>query len=500
MIRMILADDEPIITRGIQKLVDWTSLGIEVVGEYSDGKAAMDGMISLKPDIALLDISMPKKTGIDILKECNALNLPVQIVFISGFQDFQYAKDALTYGAKDYLLKPVIKDELIAAIEGCITNIQTDWKKEPQEPEHEPEIPYEKLIKVEETTYLPVLMDILWEGTEGVQERKLIRFSLISYVEEYLSKRDMGIVFTKDQHMVIVLKGIVREEARELLYELLQSVEEEAHHHIGMVIGETVESMGRIPEGYGKCRGMLSHFFFYNQITVPILLTGVPVYVKPVSMEAFAGVRNQMLEAIISQDRKNWDAIFQKFLRRLCILSDGKKEDACFYFCTTLRAIEERFHALGIKGLEFDMKDILEEGRLTKNYREMSALYGSYLEKYMELLKDSVVNSDKKDIIHAKEYIETHYQENLTLEILAGEIHMNPYYFSSFFKKNSGENFKDYVNKVRMKHALSLLVSTDMKAYEIAERVGFRDVRSFSELFQRSYGETPVSYRKRVKQ
>ena len=97
-----------------------------------------------------------------------------------------------------------------------------------------------------------------------------------------------------------------------------------------------------------------------------------------------------------------------------------------------------------------------------------------------------------------KEYIEKHYQENLTLEILAGHIHMNPYYFSSYFKKNAGENFKDYVNRVRVEHAVSLLISTDKKTYEIAAEVGFRDVRSFTEVFSRTYGETPNSYRRRV--
>lgn len=73
------------------------------------------------------------------------------------------------------------------------------------------------------------------------------------------------------------------------------------------------------------------------------------------------------------------------------------------------------------------------------------------------------------------------------------------YYFSSFFKKNAGENFKDYVNKVRLNHAMGLLVTTDKKTYEIADLVGFRDARAFSELFQRTYGETPASYRRRVK-
>ena len=75
---------------------------------------------------------------------------------------------------------------------------------------------------------------------------------------------------------------------------------------------------------------------------------------------------------------------------------------------------------------------------------------------------------------------------------------MNPYYFSSFFKKNTGENFKDYVNRIRVRHAVSLLISTDLKTYEIAEKVGFGEVRVFNAAFQKIYQETPGSYRKRV--
>lgn len=126
MIRMILADDEPIITRGIQKLVDWNSLGILVAGEYADGREALDGIIKEKPDIALLDIFMPRMTGIEILREINMLGLPTKVIFISGFQDFQYAKDALRYGAVDYLLKPVVRDELMNAVGNCLADLRKE--------------------------------------------------------------------------------------------------------------------------------------------------------------------------------------------------------------------------------------------------------------------------------------------------------------------------------------------------------------------------------------
>ena len=168
MIRMVLADDEPVIIRGIQKLVDFNSLGIQVVGEYQDGGAALDGILALQPDIALLDIHMPRKSGIDIIKELQAVGNRTKIIFISGFQDFQYAKDALRYGAEDYLLKPVIREELLAALERCCAALQENWmaRKDGQKTEGraQEEPPYGRLIDMEETVYVPALVDILWNG------------------------------------------------------------------------------------------------------------------------------------------------------------------------------------------------------------------------------------------------------------------------------------------------------------------------------------------------
>ena len=100
MRRMILADDEPVIMRGIRKLVDWERLGFSIVGESGDGSSAMGGLLSLRPDIALLDISMPGMNGIEILKNIREFGLPTRVIFISGFQDFEYARNCLLYTSR----------------------------------------------------------------------------------------------------------------------------------------------------------------------------------------------------------------------------------------------------------------------------------------------------------------------------------------------------------------------------------------------------------------
>lgn len=503
MIRMVLADDEPIITRGIQKLVDFNSLGIQVVGEYQDGRAALDGILAAQPDIALLDIHMPKKSGIDIIKELKAVGNRTKIIFISGFQDFQYAKDALRYGAEDYLLKPIIREELLAALEGCCAALKENWlaEKAGQKAEggEQEELPYDILVDVEETVYVPAVADILWNGEESRQERKLIRFSVSSYVEKYLAEKNRGIIFTKNKNLVIILKGMDRQEGREFLRDMAVSIEKSYGHRIGILVGPEVNSISQIPEGYQRCLEWRGYLFFADQLGVPVLFAQSKVFRKEVGSQEFDACREQLLDAMVSQNREAFHKCLKQFVRYVCIRSEGKKEDACYHFCTTIRMAGDRVSQLGVPPLDYEVKDILEQGRETANYRQMSDLYGSYLERYLEQVKNSIIRSDRKDIIKAKEYIEEHYRENLTLEVLASTIHMNPYYFSSFFKKNSGENFKDYVNKVRLKHAMALLVTTDKKTYEIADQVGFRDARSFSELFQRTYGETPANYRKRVK-
>ena len=499
MLKMVIADDEVVIIRGLLKLVSWERLGITVIGECQDGKSALDVIVREKPELALLDINMPGMSGIELLQEIRALELPTQVIFISGFQDFEYVKAALRYGAVEYLLKPVIKDELVAAVEKCVMGIRGESVVAAETAELQKEVPYDRLVEMEETTYLPVLVEVLYESRDGKDERKLVRFAAISFLENELEKRRLGIVFVKNGHIVAVLKGVESERAKDILWEVLQAAEQEIKHRLAAVIGTVQETMGQIPGGYGDCLGMTGYFFFADQFKIPIWRVQEKVYIKDYSQEDLAKARQQMLEAMIAQDKNAWLYWFDQSVRMTQVLSAGKKEDACFYFCMMIRVIQDKLQAMGIKAPVYDPSALLEEGRACSYYGQMVELFRGYVELYWKQIQEAVTSNDKKDIILAKQYIETHYRENLTLEVLAAQVHMNPYYFSSFFKKQAGENFKDYVNKVRMEHALSLLLSSDRKTYEIADEVGFRESRAFSELFVKMYGETPMNYRKRIK-
>lgn len=125
-VSVVLADDEPLILKGLTKLIPWDSLHMEIAGYAYDGKELLEAIHTLKPDIVISDISMPHLSGIDIIKEVKRLQLPVKIIFISAYQEFSYARDTVAFGAVDYLVKPVKKAELEQVVAKAVSQIWSE--------------------------------------------------------------------------------------------------------------------------------------------------------------------------------------------------------------------------------------------------------------------------------------------------------------------------------------------------------------------------------------
>jgi YesN/AraC family two-component response regulator len=262
--KLFLADDEMIIINGLKKLLDWTALDIEIAGEATNGRDAEEQILESRPDLAILDIRMPLRSGLDILHAIKNRQLETKVIFLSAHEEFGYARDALESGAQNYLTKPVDKEKLFQAVKAVLRRIDSD-----------------------------------------------------------VSARD---AMEKVQHM-----------------------EKENN-----------------PPG---------------------------------------------------------------------------------------------------KEIRFSVDDFLK----------------------------SIDNEQIRRIIV---YMNEHYGENISLDRIAKMAYMNPYYFSVFFKKTTGRNFKECLTRIRLEHAITLLNQEDIKTYELAERVGFSDPRYFSELFKKIYGKTPLEYKK----
>lgn len=178
-------------------------------------------------------------------------------------------------------------------------------------------------------------------------------------------------------------------------------------------------------------------------------------------------MRENLIRTVVSRDSEQFEDSFEKFGEMVYTISGEKKEDVCFYFCSVIRAVQTQLSQLGLTETGLEMTDLLEMGRATTSWQNLLEAYRSILENCMQRIQKQAERRERATFLKAKTYIEEHYAEELTLAVLADHVHVNPYYFSAFFKKYAGENFKSCVNSVRLKHAVTLLVSTNKKSWKL---------------------------------
>ncbi len=488
MFRLVVADDEKLIIKGLEKLVNWDSLGIKIVGEYNDGYSALEGIIALRPDIALLDISMPNMSGIEVLETIQEQGIGTNVIFISGFQDFEYVKAALRHGAKDYLLKPVVRSELLRAIEKCIPKKFNEEKKENAIPDYSSILADKNGLIV--ATVNPIVPD------DSTPLSRLMKFSLKEAVSGYVREFD-GVFSEENGTSFIVFPFSDAERAEKRLIEISEKIKTVHGGAIAFVLSPPFTLLSEIKEEVDIAAAFSEFAFFSSYLSLPVLrLSDLPETISPIEMMT---LRDNGFQAAISHDR---DAFMKNAARIAAVIpssSSFRKSEAAFSFCNVLFNLSGRLKTAMINLPEPTLEKIMNSLIATKDYSEMATIFFSEYEKLYDAVDRITGGSDEREFITALDYIEKHYMEPIGLKTLSGVVNMNAYYFSSYFKKNTGVNFKDYLRTVRMNHAMEMIVSTDMSISAIARAVGVMDTRTFSELFQKTFGEKPSVCMKRTR-
>lgn len=514
MLRLLLADDEPVIMRGMQHLVDWESLGIQITDLCADGTKAMESVLSNAPDIAILDISMPGMDGIQILKNISDLGLPTKVIFVSGFQNFSYAQNALRYGAVEYLLKPVKREDLLAAVskavgmplakgQGGLSGAKKGAQKEQEKAiaakkEEAAQNPGTGQEEPEKTAfYLPVLAELLLPRGTSRAEEKLLRFAFESSLRKEMEEGKRGPVFSQGGDTLLVLKNLTADAAEEVLSKIADAAGGSGKGTPVFLLGAPIPDLLNLPEVLGLLQQKKGLLYFADRSAGTVILQA-DAGEEPDSLERLSRIRRKMFDDIVSLKEEAFEKDYDQFSRALQHAAVGKREDACYYYCSSVRTVQDHLLDLKMQAKPLEMKELLETAQSCADFGELRARFYSIFADYLDTVRESARGKDTREITQMKNYIDTHYREELTLGVMAQQFYMNPYYFSSYFKKQTGTNFKDYVSYVRIQHALSLLITTGMTTYEIAAEVGFPDARAFSDAFLRRYGESPTAYRKRA--
>ena len=540
-IKVFLVEDEMVIRRGIKNSIDWEKEGCIFCGEASDGELAYPMIIKEKPDILITDIRMPFMDGLELCKLVKKELPDIKILILSGYDEFDYAKEAIRLGVTEYLLKPISSGKLLEALNGVSESIRREkedkdlvhkYMEEMREnTEHEKQKFFEQMIAGNLS-----MADVLETGKKyemnlsaGMYNLLLFRFTLgeenrksgellgeAEYAIEKLTER-LEYVFEFQRGVegwAFLLMADNEEQMSERVKELSKDLEEIMKNYSTIAyfggIGQPVARLRELERSFREAERALAARFTMELnriISVEDIRMAQNVdTLDDIEITSFGEIEKTrtMLEKFLNNGAEDEIDEFvdvyiselpeenlKSVLMRQYIIMDAYI--VMMSFCEKIEGIEGEMQAQS-EELKNSMKTIqtLEE---IKNYIRM-------LLKKIIGVRDTISGRRYSDIIEiAKDQIrKTYMSDEISLNTIAAEVGMSPSYFSSIFSKEMGKTFVEYLTEIRMDRAKELLMCSSMKTSEIGYEVGYKDPHYFSYIFKKTQNCTPKEFRARGKE
>ena len=528
--KVILVDDEAEVIDMIEKKIHWNDLGFEVAGSATNGVKALELVEKLQPDVVLTDIKMPYMDGLELSRRLNREYPNIYIMLCTGFDEFEYAKEAVHLEIKEYMLKPVNATELSESL----TNLKHTLDREREEKLNVKKLNdyfQEVLPKLQSNFFISLI--------EGRVEKHDYERFLQAYQVDMKGPLFGCVIFhTSENHVPegmnpLLLSMSVEREIKQRLMDqwnclefiymgntlLILELDAEdqitqitdacdrfcrwAYRIMGAVvtagIGTVCDSLYEISLSYERAREAVSYRVLYGTKRAINIGEIVPKeQIKPVQSEEsrmqtlFRAIRigdSAEIERAAREEmeklRKNTETMSQYNLATMEIVS------GFFKFCTD--------NSLDFNKISGNMQNIYEkvsqmdESSLTAWIVQMS-------ETISEKLKCARNSSARRLIVEAQNIVKERYMEaDISLDEICAVLGVSNSYFSSVFKKEAGKSFISYLTDYRMDIAAEMILNTDEKSYTIAEKVGYLDANYFSYVFKKKFGVSPSKYRASVK-
>ena len=528
--KVLIADDEEKVCKLIQHLIDWDSFGMEIVQVVNDGKAAFEAVCEKKPDIVITDIRMPNYDGLELIRRSKERYPEISFIVISGYSQFEYAQQAIKYGVKDYLLKPLKKRELEHTLLGIKEQYENS-KKEEQEIEKIKSFVTASREQVRENFWMQLLTK--QKELSSMTDLKLDQINLryeccfqegfFNVVRLHPFFRGTGVTEEIINFYLSKMNQITREKLCGCCMEFICIVYDEEvvcllntetkdyaeierqlkHVKIDMSnLSDMIEEV-KIYAGIGTCVTKICSIGTCMEESDLALLermgekTPFCLYYHPEKHKAevqdFIDIQKQS-DILACQERLDIEGVrkqIQSLEKKLePYRNDGRLIYECY--CELIQILQFGMKNLGITIFQ----DYMKQYRRMKTYGEIFEWIIKGIDEEYQLYMENKKDAVSRPIRDAKQYIYDHFSQNITLEDISEQIGFNPAYFSTLFKKETGKNFLEYVTELRIQKAKNYLIQTDYDIAEIASSVGYGDLKYFSKLFKKNTGLSPSEFRK----
>lgn len=528
MYKILLVDDERQIRQGLRAKLDWNKHGFELCGEAADGKEALEWIERLRPDVVITDIRMPIMDGVELLRNCQAAYPDIRFIVLSGYEEFNYVKAALKYGACDYLLKPVIRKEMASRLDQIKQELDAKHRERGEEAKLKHQLD-EHLQRLREQFWLQVARAdnerADWAGEAKrlgldhmIQPDARIRFvtleirdnredashsspDLLLLLAAYLMSRELLQLWSEEAyvfrdpaipqllHLVLKCEEFGDEMLENWLHaEFRPQLETMLKVRTRMGLGATVKGEAEWRRGYLSSR---LHWMRQPSSAAPSLEVN--------SLELLPIAEKRLTSSVMEGDMP----AFQRTLRSL--LDTGSTFTLQDQSVLLLRVLLF-FDALGLKhGLKLEETEHMISGLPESLWQlqtadKAEALFVRIAEQLMNHIQRGQPSSGHEVIQRVAAYLHEHYaDEDVSLSRMASHFHLHVTYLSELFKKTIGKNFSDYLTEIRITKAQELMNDPRLKVADVSGLVGFSNSNYFSQVFKKMTGLSPMEYRQKPK-
>jgi len=502
VLKVLLVDDEPIVREGLKTIINWEENGFYICGEAVDGSDGVNQILSLKPDLVLMDIRMPGLHGIEAIQEARGKGYNGRFIILSGYSDFKYAQSAVKIGVSSYILKPIDEIELIEAIKTIHNEIYNEFELQKCIDKGKKQIT-DNILK-----NIVISIDNINITDSEIKSYNLnfnfdyFKFIIVDTIREkdfqtvsnYFFKSQNADIFKIEDKPAIIFKGDTIIDGDKIIQGLYKELSTE-NDSAFIALGRSIKKVEDLSISYKDAMEILENKFFYWDIKI-------------------ADWEN------INKNENN--------------IEDNKIEDISLYSEKIYTAIEvgdtEKIHELTIKLGEFlkkqkyssekikglcvnllieitekavftyeEFKDLtINKGDIVKDIYDNSSLQKllDYLSNEFASISNKICNTSSENTMkRILNYIEKNYYKDLKLEFLAEIFCYNSAYLGKMFKRYVGEGFNGYLDKVRMEKAKILLAEGELKVYQVSEKVGYNSIDYFYSKFKKYAGVSPKEFK-----
>ncbi|MNW42315.1 putative response regulatory protein [compost metagenome] len=542
--RALIVDDESRVRRAITLLVDWKSHGIDELQEASSGSEAIEMIRQSKPEIIIMDMMMESGNGLELMSWVNEYAGSIKFIVVSGHDDFDFVRNTVRNGGIDYILKPIDAEAINAAVSKAVA----EWKREDKERsdvqrqtiqlnEFKPlygekmlssfiddpisaestlrKLTMEGIIPKQAKTVKLLLLQVDTGDTPLLKrfanESELLHFAVINICNDFLRSQGRGIAFkywSASSEIVILLWH-----QYEPVIDLIMQMNEGLFHTLQRRMHFGVSSAGDLPRSlpaqYKEALTAVTRRNLLNPGEYAHTSKPSSVGTGPASLNTgngyifFSSVQEDWKIAIMSGSSERIDVVSQKWVDDLSrsgivtpeLLEIWKKDIASFRTRLLREMLGDEADAAFSQLEELDKES---KPPFTTGYSFSLFAWRDWSNHYMKQLSRIIMerqareNRTMMDII---KYIDYHYQTEISLQDIASHFFVSREYVSRKFKQEFGINFSDYLGQYRINKAKTLMLNPNLKVVQIAEMVGFHDVKYFSKVFKKQEGVSPKMYR-----